>query len=326
MIRFSRAGSSASDTRTVRGRYRRAPGGWLLVALLVVPFVLALLGTMWPGGTDDAPAQQTAGAAASAGPTPPSDREAIEVRRDEGRIAVSGRVPDAAAERGLLDSVRAAAGDARVVDEVEVEDGVRTPPLPGVGTVLAAARGIEDVAIRVDGSTVALSGTAPDQRTATATVFAAGQSYPGLNLQDGMNITGSTGPAAAGPAAPLTQECAAVRDDVAARLQAEPVTFTLGGAEVDEASTTRLTDLGRRLAGCTFTSVEVAGHTDDTGADAHNVTLSGQRAQAVREIIVVAGVPGDVVTARGYGASRPVADNSTDTGRAANRRVEILAQ
>jgi len=69
--------------------------------------------------------------------------------------------------------------------------------------------------------------------------------------------------------------------------------------------------------------VEVQGHTDNVGTDSYNQTLSEARAKSVVDWLVAHGVAADRLTAKGYGETRPVADNSTDEGRAKNRRVEI---
>ncbi|MEH6566727.1 MAG: OmpA family protein [Halopseudomonas sp.] len=66
----------------------------------------------------------------------------------------------------------------------------------------------------------------------------------------------------------------------------------------------------------------VEGHTDSVGSDAYNQNLSERRANAVREALVEEGVDGSRVSSAGYGEARPIADNSTDEGRAMNRRVE----
>lgn len=71
------------------------------------------------------------------------------------------------------------------------------------------------------------------------------------------------------------------------------------------------------------TTTVLEGHTDSVGTDAYNQRLSERRANAVRNVLVdELGVEGNRVNAVGYGESRPVADNSTEEGRAINRRVE----
>jgi outer membrane protein OmpA-like peptidoglycan-associated protein len=72
------------------------------------------------------------------------------------------------------------------------------------------------------------------------------------------------------------------------------------------------------------TLVLIVGHTDSTGSDAINNPLSLQRAQTVRDFLATRGVPAGRMEVAGRGPREPVADNSTDAGRAKNRRVEIF--
>jgi outer membrane protein OmpA-like peptidoglycan-associated protein len=72
-----------------------------------------------------------------------------------------------------------------------------------------------------------------------------------------------------------------------------------------------------------ITRVEIEGHTDDRGVPAYNLDLSQRRADAVRAWLVEHGVAPERLVAKGYGATRPVAPNDTDAGRARNRRVQI---
>lgn len=71
------------------------------------------------------------------------------------------------------------------------------------------------------------------------------------------------------------------------------------------------------------TSVEIAGHTDSVGSDKYNEGLSDRRANAVAQRLISAfGIDAARVSAKGYGEAQPIADNTTATGRAENRRVE----
>lgn len=67
----------------------------------------------------------------------------------------------------------------------------------------------------------------------------------------------------------------------------------------------------------------VAGHTDATGSDAYNQTLSEARADAAALYLAQQGLSAEQIQTLGMGESEPVADNATDTGRAQNRRVEV---
>jgi outer membrane protein OmpA-like peptidoglycan-associated protein len=70
--------------------------------------------------------------------------------------------------------------------------------------------------------------------------------------------------------------------------------------------------------------LEVEGHTDNTGSDELNQTLSERRAETVRGYLVDQGLAGDSVMSKGFGKAMPVADNGTPAGRQRNRRVEIV--
>lgn len=70
--------------------------------------------------------------------------------------------------------------------------------------------------------------------------------------------------------------------------------------------------------------LEVEGHTDSIGGDEFNQSLSEKRAVSVRDYLVNAGVPISSVIARGFGKTRPIADNSSSQGRKLNRRVEMI--
>jgi OmpA-OmpF porin, OOP family len=72
--------------------------------------------------------------------------------------------------------------------------------------------------------------------------------------------------------------------------------------------------------------LEVQGHTDDVGTADHNAKLSDARAASVKTWLTGHGIAADRLTSKGYGATKPVADNHTPEGRAKNRRVELAKQ
>jgi outer membrane protein OmpA-like peptidoglycan-associated protein len=71
------------------------------------------------------------------------------------------------------------------------------------------------------------------------------------------------------------------------------------------------------------TQVQISGHTDSSGSDSYNQTLSEKRAVSVMNYFTAKGLPPSRFQAVGFGETRPIADNSTKQGRATNRRVEI---
>ena len=69
--------------------------------------------------------------------------------------------------------------------------------------------------------------------------------------------------------------------------------------------------------------IEIGGHTDDVGDAKTNRTLSKNRAKAVMEYLIAKGIAKERLNSKGYGEENPVADNSTEEGRAQNRRTEV---
>ena len=84
-----------------------------------------------------------------------------------------------------------------------------------------------------------------------------------------------------------------------------------------------LRDVASVLSQYQQTTIDVYGHADSTGTDAHNQDLSERRATAVSAILLNGGVIRQRLVATGFGESRPIADNSTTSGRQRNRRVEV---
>ena len=100
--------------------------------------------------------------------------------------------------------------------------------------------------------------------------------------------------------------------------------FEFDKAAIREISFPILDDVVDLLnANAQIQNVRVEGHSDSIGRDAYNQKLSDRRANAVRDYLIKKGIAAERLTAAGFGESRPVADNSTNRGRARNRRTEF---
>ena len=106
-------------------------------------------------------------------------------------------------------------------------------------------------------------------------------------------------------------------------LSLEGVNFETNSADLTKDSEAILNKAAEVLLANPQIRVEVQAHTDDRGRKAYNQKLSEKRAASVRDYLIAQGVDASRMTAKGYGESQPVADNSTAAGRAKNRRVEL---
>ncbi|MFO1143752.1 MAG: OmpA family protein [Amaricoccus sp.] len=104
----------------------------------------------------------------------------------------------------------------------------------------------------------------------------------------------------------------------------ESITFDTDSAVVHPAYVDEIAFVARSLREHPDSTVQVIGHTDNTGSTAHNQRLSEQRATSVAAILTQNGVASGRVQTAGVGYAQPVASNDTPGGRAQNRRVQII--
>ncbi len=102
------------------------------------------------------------------------------------------------------------------------------------------------------------------------------------------------------------------------------VSFDTNSAVIKPQMRSILEPFARSLTDDPNARLSIVGHTDSTGSDAVNNPLSVERAQSVRDFLTARGVPASHITTAGRGEREPVADNTTDAGRARNRRVELF--
>jgi outer membrane protein OmpA-like peptidoglycan-associated protein len=101
------------------------------------------------------------------------------------------------------------------------------------------------------------------------------------------------------------------------------VTFDVGSYTLRPAFRETLDKIAASMNQYPDSLIDVYGHTDSTGSDAYNQTLSENRARTVADYLAFKGVSAARIRSKGFGETMPVADNATDAGRAKNRRVEV---
>ncbi|MDN5211648.1 OmpA family protein [Fulvivirgaceae bacterium BMA12] len=99
--------------------------------------------------------------------------------------------------------------------------------------------------------------------------------------------------------------------------------FATNSSSLNQKTKDNLSELATTLKKYEDTNILIEGHTDSTGADEYNQTLSEKRATAVSGYLMSLGVAGQRLSTVGYGEGQPIADNETVEGRQENRRVEV---
>ncbi len=237
---------------------------------------------------------------------------------ETGRLEMRGRIADDL-QRSAVDSfAKAAFGSANVYQatrlDADLPDGWPIRVLAG----LQALAELEHGRLLVRADTVEVSGVTGSQ-TARARISQILSAKLGQGESFKVDVTYDV---ALDPVAalPTPQECV---EDVSAILAKQKVVFPPGSAEIDGTASTVMEALAKVLARCGGVQMEIAGHTDAQGSEEGNRALSQTRAEAV--LLALQGRQVDVsgLTAVGYGESRPTADNDTEAGREANRRIEF---
>lgn len=264
-------------------------------------------------------------------------------------VTVAATVADKDAQEELIDAVKEEVGEAKVIDKVKVSkdaDAVNAKAIASLATEVAALKGVSATA---DSSSIVLEGTVKsetikDDIAAKAKAAAGDREVDNqLKVEDGDETATSTPSATESATEDSTDkdddaakdtatesECEDINKSVAASLKAKKILFVTGSAKVDQKSYASLKSIATKLKPCVTGdnasehSLEVKGHTDNTGSAAANKRLSARRAASVAAILVKYGIPKSEVKSAGFGQTSPIASNNTPTGRKANRRVEIV--
>ena len=230
---------------------------------------------------------------------------------ENGKLVLTGVVPDQATKDRLLKAAIDAYGDGNVIDHLTVDaTKASTACADKADTLIVALKSGPPIGVACEGQRVTLSGSLTSDADKTAREHWARDFFGG-----GAGIVSNI-QVVAPAAAPVTKaEDVRCGDKIAAA-----VTFATGSARID-ADGRKLLDA---IAACLKQGeYEVAGYTDNVGSAASNGPLSMARAEAVRTYLIGKGVAGERLTAVGHGADNPIADNATAEGRAKNRRIEF---
>ncbi len=308
--------------------YRRTPGAGWLAALIVVPLALGLIGS---GGLDGAensalppPALRTSATMTPASGTRPTAVMApLSLQRSGTDVVLSGQVPDELSRNFALDRARTVLPGTNVVDLLTVINGITAVDLAGLDDVLTASVPLPDFGIDVEGGNVILTGTAPSEELATAVEDAVQAAWPDLVVVDDIAvITPGFAPPVAPPSPGLTGGCTDLQPRISGLLRT-PIQFDTDGSRVLDSSAPLLAQLADELQACPDARVSVTGHSDDTGSDSVNLSVSASRAKAVADALISRGIRARLVTSQGVGAAQPIASNDSESGREQNRRIDI---
>ncbi len=228
----------------------------------------------------------------------------------EGEVLLAGVLPDedvVAAVGGIAVEIY---GEQNVTNLLEVGPKVENPSwleaLPGV---IAATSDLETWSFDITSTGAVLLARGPDDASLEL-VVAAVEDFLAIGLDVAVDVQ---------------RTATSVADELTAILEGS-ATFDSGSTRLSAEATELLDAVVVVLLANPATLLTVEGHTDDLGDETTNLTLSQARADAVVEYLVAGGVAEDRLVAIGFGESVPIADNATEEGRAANRRIVFVVR
>ncbi|MBF9032779.1 OmpA family protein [Rhodobacterales bacterium HKCCE2091] len=237
---------------------------------------------------------------------------------EDGGVNLSGRLPDERVEAAVLSYARAEFGhDAVRLATRRVEDLPEGWPVRVLAGLNALGH-LETGRVRIEPDILRIEGRTGSQ-TAVSDISRLLSSRLGetANFEIDVEYVEELDPASA---IPEPQECV---DRINAILAATKITFDPGSVEINESAGEVLDEIAAVLPDCRHVPMEIGGHTDSQGRESMNERLSQSRADAVLNGLMARNILIGNLTARGYGESRPIADNGTEDGRETNRRIEF---
>jgi len=239
-------------------------------------------------------------------------KHSLRASLSEGRLTLTGEVPDESTRTEIVATARTAARGAEVVDELvtsprENQSGWKTIVLEAISQLKLFDQG----SVTVSGNTVSVGGSIAGPESAARLDRVLRAAMPeGYDLRSDLSFAEAVD----------LDTCQTLLTEI---LGSGKILFATSSAEIAPESYPMLDRLSATAQRCADARIEISGHTDSRGAAEMNLTLSEARAASVRSYLTDQGVSSERLLARGYGETRPVGDNDSDAGRARNRRIEF---
>lgn len=236
----------------------------------------------------------------------------------EGRVELRGRIGDALSREAVANFARARFGTEQVHAATRL-DAQMPPGWPlDVLSALEALGELHDGQVSVTPGLIRVTGTSA-AREAAATVARRLSDKLGANRDYQLDIRyDETLDPLLG--LPTPQDCVA---RINAELAGSKITFDPGSANIAASAAGTLDAIAALMKDCTDVAIEIGGHTDAQGREEMNLSLSRDRAAAVIAALMARRILTGNLVAKGYGETVPIADNDSEAGREANRRIEF---
>lgn len=237
-------------------------------------------------------------------------------RAPNGMVTIEGEAPDDASRLRIVEIAQQIFAGSSVTDNMKIV-GASSEPWSS-----AAHLGLEEIArlkngeVSIAGKEFVIKGAAETSRVADDIRSVLSTDLPpGFKSRDEITVMTAEEKAA--------DSCQTLMRQASA---SGTINFARAKADLTSDSAQTLRDLAQIANECPSFKIQIEGHTDSEGTDERNQRLSDRRARAVADFLAQNGVDPQRMSTVGYGATRPIGDNSTAEGRAKNRRIEFTVK
>ncbi len=248
----------------------------------------------------------------------PSQPEFVATRSPEGLVQLRGRLSDELTQTAVRNFAAAQFGAGNVYPATRTDAGL---PAGWPTRVLSA---LESLALLNNGTAIVkpdiveIRGvTGRENARSEITRILTSKLPDGAVFKLDVTYSEALDPLAA---LPTPEECV---EQINAAVSQNKITFAPSSTDIEDDALGTVDAVSELLRDCQTVDIEIGGHTDSQGREVMNQQLSQARADAVLNAIMARRVLTSNLTAKGYGETQPIADNDTEAGRDANRRIEF---
>jgi OmpA-OmpF porin, OOP family len=237
-------------------------------------------------------------------------------RERNGMVTIEGEAPDDASRLRIVEIAQQIFAGSSVTDNMKIVGASSEPWTSSAHLGLEEMARLKNGEVAISGRELVIKGAAESDQVANDIRSVLSTDLPpGFKSRDEITVMSAEERAA--------DSCQTLMRQASAK---GTINFARAKADLTADSTDTLRDLAQIANACPAFKIQIEGHTDSEGTDERNQRLSDRRARAVADFLAQNGVDPRRLAAVGYGATRPIADNSTEQGRAKNRRIEFTVR
>jgi OOP family OmpA-OmpF porin len=237
-------------------------------------------------------------------------------RDASGLVTLEGEAPDDPSRTRLVDTARQIYAGSSIADHMKIVGASAEPWMSATRIALEQLARLRRGDVSLSAKELTIKGATDNEQVAKDIRSVLSTDLPpGLKGTDAITVMTAEEKAA--------DSCQSLMRQTTAKGM---INFERAKADLTPDSTQTLKDLVEIANECPAFSIQIEGHTDAEGTNERNQKLSDRRAQAVADFLARNGVDAKRLTTVGYGATRPVAENATEEGRAKNRRIEFTVK